>query len=335
MSRSHHQIRTFQCQARLYKCVIVPLCLFGVQINLSSLLLTLPFPPLLPFDHRRSPSSNPPLPSPPKTRKKAPLIIGGLLVYVFTTFAVHEYVTLSRPGPVIAQDTDTSARFDETASTFDVDVSFAETSSGIKTWRSKLVPKAHGHVLEMSVGTGRNSAYYDMSKCTSLTFVDQSAPMMRIAREKFYALHPTYRAANFYTQSAQSPLPSGIITTSGPEDGFYDTIVQTMGLCSTPEPVALLAHLGTLAKPDTGRILLLEHGRSHYEWVNWVLDRAAGAHAVRHGCWWNRDIGRIVADSGMVVERVQRRHLGTTWWLELKPRKSDDAMAAAEQKGKE
>ncbi|MCJ1464610.1 hypothetical protein MMC07_003223 [Pseudocyphellaria aurata] len=272
--------------------------------------------------------------SPPPARKKAPLIIGGILVYVFSTYVVLNYVSLSRQDPAVAQDTDTSARYDDTASTFDVDVSFAETTSGIMTSRKKLVGKAYGHVLETSVGTGRNAPYYNLKKCASLTFVDQSAPMVRIARDKFYALRPNYRAAAFYTQSARSPLPSGTgtgttTTTSGPGEGYYDTIVQTMGLCSTPEPAALLAHLGTLAKPDTGRILLLEHGRSHYRWVNWVLDRAASAHAVRHGCWWNRDIGQIVADSGLVIEHVERRHLGTFWWLELKPRKSSDDEAVA------
>lgn len=301
MSQPRRQTQTLQPQGRLYK----------------------------------PPPSNPP-PSPTRTtRKKTPLIIGGLLVYVFSTYVVYNYVYLSRPGPAVAQDTDTSARYDETASTFDMEVSLAEKTSGIMKWRAKLVTKAHGHVLETSVGTGRNMAYYDMSKCSSLTFVDQSAPMVRIARDKFYTLHPTYHAAAFYTQSARSPLPSSTTSTPGPEGGCYDTIVQTMGLCSTPEPTALLAHLGTLAKPDTGRILLLEHGRSHYEWVNWVLDRTAGAHAVRHGCWWNRDIGRIVADSGLVVEKIRRRHLGTTWWLELKPRKSDDAAVTMGQKSKE
>lgn len=327
MSQSRRQAHTSQRQPRQYKYVIVPspsysllqsFCLFHIN----------------PFNHRRPPLSNPPLPSPRKTRKKAPLIIGGLLFYVFTTYAVSSYITLSRPAP-IAQDSDVSARYDETASDFDLTVSWSEKTSGILKWRAKMVGLANGHVLETSVGTGRNAAYYDMGKCKSLTFVDQSAPMVRIARDKFYALHPNYRAATFCTQSALSPLSSNATATSGPDDGCYDTIVQTMGLCSTPEPVALLAHLGTLTKPDTGRILLLEHGRSHYGWMNWVLDRAAGAHAVRHGCWWNRDIGRIVADSGLVVERVQRRHLGTLWWVELRPRKSDDAAVVVGQKGVE
>ncbi|MCJ1231195.1 hypothetical protein MMC12_007872, partial [Toensbergia leucococca] len=74
-----------------------------------------------------------------------------------------------------------------------------------------------------------------------------------------------------------------------------------MGLCSTPHPSHLLAHLGTLASPTNGRILLLEHGRSHYEWLNRILDASAPAHADRHGCWWNRDVGRIVEESGLEV----------------------------------
>jgi methyltransferase OMS1 len=91
-----------------------------------------------------------------------------------------------------------------------------------------------------------------------------------------------------------------------------------MGLCSTPDPAALLCQLGRFVKPDTGRIILLEHGRSHYQWMNNILDQHAPAHADRHGCWWNRDIGEIVERSGLEVVKMRRFHLGTTWWVELK-----------------
>lgn len=168
------------------------------------------------------------------------------------------------------------------------------------------------------MGTGRNAGYYVVMggrKVKSLTFVDQSAEMIAIAREKFHALHPDYHSAIFHTQSALEPLPSSPSARPPPP---YDTIVQTMGLCSMPQPSLLLTHLGTLLKPGSGRILLLEHGRSHYNWVNWILDRTAGQHAIKHGCWWNRDIGRIVEESGLIVAKVERKHLGTTWVLELR-----------------
>lgn len=219
---------------------------------------------------------------------------------------------------------DTSTVYNRTAATFDDSVSFTERFTGIDRLRKKLVGKAHGHVLETSVGTGRNASYFVMRKVKSLTFVDQSAEMIAIAREKFYALHPDYNSAVFQTQSALKPLPFLSLSPSHqplpppPPPPPYDTIVQTMGLCSIPQPSLLLTHLGTLLKPGSGRILLLEHGRSHYSWVNWVLDRTASQHAIKHGCWWNRDIGKIVEESGMVVTKVERKHLGTTWVLELK-----------------
>lgn len=256
--------------------------------------------------------------APRKPLVKTPLIIGGILIYVSTTYLVYNYTSLSRlPAsfPEIAQDEDTSAVYNNTAPTFDASVSFTERFTGIGRLRKNLVSKARGHVLETSVGTGRNADYIVMRKVKSLTFVDQSAEMVTIAREKFHALHPDYNSAIFYTQSALEPLP---LPPSPRPPPPYDTIVQTMGLCSMPQPSLLLTHLGTLLKPDSGRILLLEHGRSHYSWVNWILDRTAGQHAIKHGCWWNRDIGRIVEESGLVVAKVERKHLGTMWVLELK-----------------
>lgn len=231
---------------------------------------------------------------------------------------MYNYTSLSRLPAIsseIAQDADTSAVYNSTAPTFDASVSFTERFTGIDRLRKNLVSKAHGHVLETSVGTGRNASFIVMRKVKSLTFVDQSAEMIAVAREKFYALHPDYKSAVFHIQSALKPLP--LIPSPRPPPP-YDTIIQTMGLCSIPQPSLLLTHLGTLLKPGSGRILLLEHGRSHYSWVNWVLDRTAGQHAIKHGCWWNRDIGRIVEDSGLVVAKVERKHLGTMWVLELR-----------------
>ena len=186
-----------------------------------------------------------------------------------------------------------------------------------------MAREAKGHVLEVSAGTGRNSDYYRLKKCKSLTFVDSSGPMLEIAKEKFKKSRPDYANAAFIIQSALEPLPEDV-TKEVREEGGYDTILQTMGLCSTPQPTQLLMYLGTLAHPDRGRILLLEHGRSYYGWVNDILDKTASKHADKHGCWWNRDIGRIVDDSGLVVERMERKQGGTLWIVEARPKREED-----------
>lgn len=264
-----------------------------------------------------APSHSPSL-NPPKSRRRVGIYVaGGLLVYGLTTYGVYIYWTLTSPSatPLPPQDADVSSRYDSTASHFDQDVSFIERISGINHRRRHLVSQAQGDVLEVSVGTGRNALYYNTGKLKSVTFVDQSGPMLDIARKKWRALHPHYEQAYFYTQPAQHPLPD---LESVPREGFT-TVIQTMGVCSTPHPSATLDRLGKLAHPTEGRVLLLEHGRSHYDWINWMMDKSAAKHADRHGCWFNRDIGKILEQSDLAVEHIERSQFGTLWYIEARP----------------
>jgi hypothetical protein len=80
-----------------------------------------------------------------------------------------------------------------------------------------------------------------------------------------------------------------------------------------------------VAHPEHGKILLLEHGRGHWEWMNNYLDSTASKHAKRHGCWYNRDIGKLVEESGLVIESCKRKHFGTLWIIEARPRRETDA----------
>ena len=205
-------------------------------------------------------------------------------------------------------------RYDATAKHFDADVSFTENIWGINRLRQRLAEQAKGDVLEVSVGTGRNGVYYNLDKVDRLVFVDKSGAMMDVARKKWNALHPDYQHCSFHTQSATDPLPTSAL----PQKGFT-TIVQTMGVGSTPRPAATLAHLASLADPQDGRLLLLEQGRSYYGLMNWMLDKTAAKHADRHGSWYNRDVGKILEESGLVIEKVERSQLGTLWYVEARP----------------
>ncbi|KAI0503124.1 hypothetical protein F5B22DRAFT_564300 [Xylaria bambusicola] len=106
-----------------------------------------------------------------------------------------------------------------------------------------------------------------------------------------------------------SPSNSAPSTSSLPQK--YDTIIQTFGLCSVQDPVSLLSTMAASLQPDTGRILLLEHGRSIWSFVNGLLDRGARQHHERFGCWWNRDIEVIVTEAsrripGLEIVRLER-----------------------------
>jgi methyltransferase OMS1, mitochondrial len=108
----------------------------------------------------------------------------------------------------------------------------------------------------------------------------------------------------------------------------YDTVIQTFGLCSVSDPAKILANLADCVKPNSGRIILLEHGKGTWDLVNRQLDKYAPAHFQKYGCWWNRDIEGIVREAartvpGLEVVHLERPYLlqmGTTLYIELRVR---------------
>lgn len=100
--------------------------------------------------------------------------------------------------------------------------------------------------------------------------------------------------------------------------GSYDTVIDTFGLCSHANPVEALQEVARACKPG-GKIMLLEHGRSSYEWLNRILDNGAGQHKKRWACNWNLDIADVVEQSGLNIESMSRWHFGTTFVIVATP----------------
>ncbi|KAI1118623.1 hypothetical protein F5Y14DRAFT_221578 [Nemania sp. NC0429] len=113
---------------------------------------------------------------------------------------------------------------------------------------------------------------------------------------------------------APPTLPSPSPSDAGPTPQKYDTILQSFGLCSVQDPVSLLSLMASSLQPGTGRILLLEHGRSIWDIVNGLLDRSARAHHERFGCWWNRDIEVIVHEAARRVPGLEILRLERPGW---------------------
>ncbi|KAK3710836.1 hypothetical protein LTR37_010060 [Vermiconidia calcicola] len=257
-------------------------------------------------------------------------MIAGSIGFYMTRLFIEARRPCQNPGVGdISQQKDVSGRYEDTADTFDSEVGLSEALMGVNRLRKKLARKCKGHVLEASCGTGRNLGYFDVGnggEVESLTFVDLSPHMVEVCKKKWVALmgekneklRPGLQV-RFLTGSVIESMPSA------PTKAKYDTIIQTMGLCSTPSPTDLLTnlvkHLDT-TNPEA-RILLLEHGRSYRMWLNRILDNSAEKHAEIHGCWFNRDIGALVGEAahktGLDIVSERRHHFGTTWIFELKP----------------
>jgi methyltransferase OMS1 len=126
-------------------------------------------------------------------------------------------------------------------------------------------------------------------KLRSFTAVDKSSEMLEIAHEKYAKMFPGILGVRWVIADAAeegkiSGPPKNANETSGNLERKYDTVIQTMGLCSVGDPVGLLRNLGRCVKEEEGRILLLEHGRGRWECLNRFLDKSAEGHATRFGC---------------------------------------------------
>ena len=206
--------------------------------------------------------------------------------------------------------------YDREAKTFDDAVRSSEYWSGIENMRASLAYGARGDVLEVACGTGRNFSYYDPKKVRTLLAMDACDGMVEEARAKLRTRDggTTVREAMVIRGDAQRMR--NVVKT-----GSVDTVVDTFGLCSYEDAVGALREMKRVVKRDGGRVLLLEHGRSEYGWLSNILDHFADAHARRWGCYWNRDILKLIEDAGLEIVEKSTHHLGTTFVIEATPRK--------------
>jgi ubiquinone/menaquinone biosynthesis C-methylase UbiE len=175
---------------------------------------------------------------------------------------------------------------------------------GIGALRRKMLEKASGEVLEIAVGTGRNLVYYRQN--CRITAVDSSKAMLEIARKRAKTLG---LKVNFLVMDAEN-LAFG--------DDSFDTVVDSMGICTFPEPLAALKEMARVCR-DGGRILLLEHGRSDRGWIGGWQDRRADTHAKQLGCRWNREPLDLVQEAGLKIISAERRFLGIFHMIEATP----------------
>lgn len=164
--------------------------------------------------------------------------------------------------------------------------------AGMAERRRRLVADATGEVVEVGGGTGRNLAHYRDVK--RVVVLEPDAAM----RAKLLARIP----------SARVPVEvheTGIEDTTLP-DGFADTVVASLVLCTVPDQAVALAAIKRLLAPK-GRLLFLEHVRSPglrgriQSAVTPVWSRTAGA-----GCHLDRRTLDALRAAGFAITDCHR-----------------------------
>jgi ubiquinone/menaquinone biosynthesis C-methylase UbiE len=153
--------------------------------------------------------------------------------------------------------------------------------------RPETIATAHGDVLEVGFGTGRNLPHYT-AKVRSIWGVDPMATqgVGRVERRLEEASFPVERAS----LRADGDLPF--------DAGRFDCVVTTWTLCSIPDAHAALAQMHRVLKPG-GLYLFIEHGRSRNErTVRWQDRLNPLWQRWTDGCNINRPIAELVEGAG-------------------------------------
>lgn len=156
----------------------------------------------------------------------------------------------------------------------------------IRKQREKIIPLAHGRVLEVGIGTGLNLPFYDTNRVTNIVGVDPGLTMHHLALQRSQTAGIEVELVGLSAEKL--PLP----------DASFETIVCTYTLCSIPDPVSALREMRRVLAPG-GKLLFSEHGKAPDENVfNWQGRIQPLWKKIAGGCHLNRDIPALLADGG-------------------------------------
>jgi ubiquinone/menaquinone biosynthesis C-methylase UbiE len=174
---------------------------------------------------------------------------------------------------------------------------FAMRDKPIMRQRSKVVPLAHGRVLEVGIGSGLNLSFYDKSKLDKLWGLDPSPELNVIARKR--AQEAGIEVDWLALSSEKIPLP----------DDSVDSIVITYTMCTIPDAHAALLEMRRVMKPGAS-MFFSEHGaapdasvRRWQDRINPLWGKLAG------GCNLNRSVPAMLEGAGFEIRDMQTMYL--------------------------
>ena len=162
----------------------------------------------------------------------------------------------------------------------------AGRSHAILEARRRWIPRAHGEVLEIGVGSGLNLGLYDPARVRSVTAIDPSAPLL--ARAAARARETTVPVALVGGSAEAMPFA----------DASFDSAVMTYTLCSIAEPQRALAELRRVLRPG-GELIFIEHGLARDDSTRrWQRRLTPMWKRVSGGCHLDRDTGALLREAG-------------------------------------
>ncbi|MBY0250741.1 class I SAM-dependent methyltransferase [Methylobacterium radiotolerans] len=174
-------------------------------------------------------------------------------------------------------------------------VDYALRNQEAAACRARLVPLAHGTVLEVGIGSGLNAPFYT-AQVDQVVGIDPSPALLGKARGRLGASAAPILLACAFAESI--PLASGSI----------DTVVMTWTLCSLRDPRAGLDEIRRVLRPD-GQLLFIEHGLApDADVARW--QRRLDPLWTRISCHLERPVDRLLEEAAFVIDAMQTGYVG-------------------------
>lgn len=176
-------------------------------------------------------------------------------------------------------------------------VNLACSTKPIRKQREKIVPRAHGTVLEVGFGSGHNLPFYAADKVTRLYALEPSMEMRARAEKRL----------------RQSPLDVEMLDLPGEQipiaDGSVDSILITYTMCTIPDVAKAVGEMRRVLKPG-GEMFFCEHGLAPDAGVAKWQNRLNGVWgALGGGCNLNRDIPALIRAGGFTIDGLEEMYL--------------------------
>jgi ubiquinone/menaquinone biosynthesis C-methylase UbiE len=170
-----------------------------------------------------------------------------------------------------------------------------EVLFGVAPRRKAHFAHATGRVLDVGCGYGINFPY--LTNATGITGIEFSSVMLAKGRERMRGSRIPVDLREGDAEALEFP------------DNSFDTVISSLSTCSFLDPVTALREMQRVCKPD-GRILLLEHGRSSWNWIGRYQDRHLREQIEQGGCRWNQEPQELVKEAGLKVLNARREVFG-------------------------
>ena len=166
--------------------------------------------------------------------------------------------------------------------------------------RNKVVPLAKGVVLEIGMGSGLNIPFYNKNNIKKIIGLDPSQELnflaKKIAKENNIGI-------DFIMSGAEEiPLPND----------YVDTILITYTLCTIPDLDKSMNEMKRVLKSE-GKFIFCEHGIApDQNIIKWQGRINPIWKAIMGGCNINRNIPKIISDSGFDITDINKMYLPST-----------------------